>query len=498
MVRKKMSPRRVLRPAPGGEGGGAPEAAPPPPGVAIQKAFWMGRESNPVDTRPPAASPAAEKRTPTEEENAAARAPPPRAGRAGEGPPAEEGGMAVQAALDKAAAGGAGGGDPVEVAEQVEDELRSTPVISTDSREAPPGRGKGGMAGTEAGGGTKRAREEPGGGGGGGVVARHHPGELVVPVESFSELWPGLDPADVDDEAHRESFPEKFVWDCCGRWGDAEGCEEGCAPEKPSSTDGWVEAAPDPPRRRHPGELILDEENFKEIWPGMDGPDDVDDDEHRQAFPERFLWDCCGRPGDADGCQEETAGQRALRVYQQHAAAAAAVLAPGGGIGMLLEEPVVLSSGSDSSEEESEEEERVLCHPGELIVNEKDFAEMWPGLDSPADVDDDAHREAFPERYIWTCCGEPGDATGCTFIDSGSESESDPPPGFHPGEIVDLTSDSESSSSEEEAQEVSDRSGAGSGDLNGSEPSQPDPHEAGGGDEGPRQGGAGEGTARIE
>ena len=440
MVRKKMSPRRVLRPAPGGEGGGAPAGG---------------------------------------------------------------GGMAVQAALDKAAAGGAGGGDPVEVAEQVEDELfRSTSceqqLHSTDSREAPPGRGKGRMAGTEAGGGTKRAREEPGGGGSGGGVARHHPGGVGVPVESFSELWPGLDdPTDVDDEAHRESFPEKFVWDCCGRWGDAEGCEEGCAPEKPSSTDGWVEAAPDPPRKRHPGELILDEENFKEIWPGMDGPDDVDDDEHRQAFPERFLWDCCGRPGDADGCQEETAGQRALRVYQQHAAAAAAVLAPGGGIGILLEEPVVLSSGSDSSEEESEEEERVLCHPGELIVNEKDFAEMWPGLDSPADVDDDAHREAFPERYIWTCCGEPGDATGCTFIDSGSESESDPPPGFHPGEIVDLTSDSESSS-EEEAQEVSDRSGAGSGDLNGSEPSQPDPHEAGGGDEGPRQGGAGEGMARIE
>ena len=108
----------------------------------------------------------------------------------------------------------------------------------------------------------------------------------------------------------------------------------------------------DEPGRRHPGEMVVDEASFAEVWPGMDGPDDVDDEEHRQAFPERFIWDCCGRPGDAEGCEEETVGQAALRVYSRMAAA---VMATGGaGLGLCLEQPVELSSASESSGSEGE------------------------------------------------------------------------------------------------------------------------------------------------
>ena len=108
----------------------------------------------------------------------------------------------------------------------------------------------------------------------------------------------------------------------------------------------------DEPGRRHPGEMMVDEASFAEVWPGMDGPDDVDDEEHRQAFPERFIWDCCGRPGDAEGCEEETVGQAALRVYSRMAAA---VMATGGaGLGLCLEQPVELSSASESSGSEGE------------------------------------------------------------------------------------------------------------------------------------------------
>jgi len=172
----------------------------------------------------------------------------------------------------------------------------------------------------------------------------------MVDETSFAEVWPDMDcPDDVDDEEHREAFPERFVWSCCGQPGDAEGCEPHSSGKRARGAGGGEASAPGPqiPRRRHPGEMMVDETSFAEVWPDMDCPDDVDDEEHREAFPERFMWSCCGRPGDAEGCEEETVGQAALRIYGRMASA---IMATGGaGLGLFPGEPVELSSASDSS-----------------------------------------------------------------------------------------------------------------------------------------------------
>ena len=181
--------------------------------------------------------------------------------------------------------------------------------------------------------------------------------------------------------------------------------------------------------RRHPGETMVDEASFAEVWPDVDGPDDVDDEEHRQAFPERFIWSCCGRPGDAEGCEPRSSGKRVREADGGEASA------PG---------PEILQRR----------------HPGEMMVDEASFAEVWPDVDCPDDVDDEEHRQAFPERFIWSCCGRPGDAEGCEKETVGQAAlriygrmasaimAGGAGLGLSPGEPVELSSASDSSASE--------------------------------------------------
>jgi hypothetical protein len=128
----------------------------------------------------------------------------------------------------------------------------------------------------------------------------------------------------------------------------------------------------------HPGELEVDWDG--DCWPDHDenchGP--IDTNSNRREFPENFIWSCCEKPGDESGCEKGEGND--------------------------------LNARYPDSEPPSDDEGG---HPGELEVD-------WNG-DFWADHDENCHgkintntnRREFPEGFIWSCCEQPGDASGC-------------------------------------------------------------------------------------
>ena len=74
---------------------------------------------------------------------------------------------------------------------------------------------------------------------------------------------------------------------------------------------------------------------------------------------------------------------------------------------------VVPGAGGEDGDEEGEddEEDDERHHPGHLEVD----YDLWDDWDERVHgkIDTNARRREFPENFVWSCCGEPGDSEGC-------------------------------------------------------------------------------------
>ena len=132
----------------------------------------------------------------------------------------------------------------------------------------------------------------------------------------------------------------------------------------------------------HPGSLEVDLDRYD--WPDHDEDCHgvIDSNALRREYPEHYTWGCCGKAGHKRGCTR--------------------------GRGPSLEEKYATSEGPSSDEDVE------MHHPGQLEVD-------WDG-DYWADHDEDCHgrsidtksnRREHPEGFVWSCCGEVGNADGC-------------------------------------------------------------------------------------
>jgi hypothetical protein len=54
-------------------------------------------------------------------------------------------------------------------------------------------------------------------------VCKYHPGEMDRDGEFFSDFF---DYGDRDSDADPSNFPEGYIWECCDKKGDEEGCKK--------------------------------------------------------------------------------------------------------------------------------------------------------------------------------------------------------------------------------------------------------------------------------
>ncbi|GIQ88002.1 hypothetical protein KIPB_010158 [Kipferlia bialata] len=100
----------------------------------------------------------------------------------------------------------------------------------------------------------------------------------------------------------------------------------------------------------------------------------------RREYPENYTWSCCNRDGDKEGCTR--------------------------GHGQSVDEMYATSP-------EYEQTEGEMYHPGELEIDYE--SETWYDWDEDCHgrMDTQSNRREYPDGFVWSCCGESGEAEGC-------------------------------------------------------------------------------------
>ncbi|KAH6663349.1 hypothetical protein B0J14DRAFT_609262 [Halenospora varia] len=163
----------------------------------------------------------------------------------------------------------------------------------------------------------------------------------------------------------------------------------------------------------HPGHKELnDEEDF---WADHDpdchgDPESFIDD---SDFAEGFIWTCCDKAGDADGCKE-TKHKNKQNIVRARVPSPSPVPTPRKRKAERVTAMVRCATCNHMYDGNDDEEiEGCRFHPGYKKVSDK--AEHWCDWDElrhgycECFVDDPEHAEGFE----WSCCGEISDKPGC-------------------------------------------------------------------------------------
>ncbi|KAM7183279.1 hypothetical protein V8F33_013695, partial [Rhypophila sp. PSN 637] len=220
---------------------------------------------------------------------------------------------------------------------------------------------------------------------------RYHNGELEP--DHDADIW-----ADHDENCHGgitadsfgKSHSEGFIWTCCEKPGDEEGCKLGRHEENPELNK----------RRRDFYDQSKDDEEDEEDDEEEDDEEEDDEEEDDEDVESEVLNALCA---------DETIRTKALEHLRSaepanRARATARITAPPTlAVCVQCEEAFDTADNNDST----------ACqhHDGDLEYDEE--SNFWCDYyDGPSRYSEEA-KELYPGGFIYSCCGKDGEQDGC-------------------------------------------------------------------------------------
>ncbi|KAK4198049.1 hypothetical protein QBC40DRAFT_267086 [Triangularia verruculosa] len=164
-----------------------------------------------------------------------------------------------------------------------------------------------------------------------------------------------------------------------------------------------------------------DESSVWDDWEDWrEGP--VDDPKNRYEYPEGFLWDCCNKQADAEGCKNGkhrpvdclVAHPRPLPGSSAQSSVPNTSLA--GGSKRKREEPddvAICERCNKSFSKGANSKNACSYHPSPLQLNEQGAAWSSKTFGAPSPKDTLYHRVTYPDGFIYQCCSRDGTEPGC-------------------------------------------------------------------------------------